>query len=129
MAKITIHDFVVSGAIKSVYAQNNPKVLEWMTLDLDKMIEYYKHVYSMEQRIELARATLDIEGFQNRVMELDRQRTDKHNAAIAAVIDLDSCTRQAGFGTCVNVDDLEKCHRTDIAEAIYDFCDKWVRRN
>ena len=129
MAEIKIHDFIVSGAIKSSYAHENPQVLEWMNKDLDNMIEYYRHVYSMEQRIELARATLDIESFQNRVMELDQQRTDKHNAAIAAVIDLDSCTKQCGFGSCVNSDDLNTEHRTDIAEAIYDFCDKWVRRN
>ena len=129
MAKIRIHDFIVSGALKSKYAQENPQVLEWINQDLDNMIEYYRHVYSMEQRIELARATMDIEGFQNRVMELDQQRRDKHNAAIKAVIDLDSCTRQCGFGSCVSVSDLENQHRTDIAEAIYTFCDTWVRKS
>ena len=129
MAKIKINDIIVSCVLKSEYAKKNPQVLKWIEQDLDKMIEYYKHVYSMEQRIELARATMDIDAFQDRCMELDRQRTDKHNAAIAAVIDLNSCTIQAGFSKCVNVDDLESQHRTDIAEAIYDFCNAWVRRN
>jgi murein endopeptidase len=129
MAKIKIYDFIVSGAIKSRKCQENPQVLTWINDDLDKMMSYYKHVFSMEQRVELARATMDLEDFQQRVMQLDQQRKAKHDAAIAAIKDLDSCTRQAGFGSCLNVDDLDKVHRTDIAEAIYDFCDLWVRRN
>lgn len=126
---IKIRDFVVSGALKSSYAANHDKVLEWMNQDLEKMMEYYKHVYSMEQRIQLARYRMDTDAYQAFAMELDQQRRDKHDAAIAGVIDLDSCCMQCGFGSCVNVDDLSKCDRSDIADAIFDFCDKWVRRN
>lgn len=127
--RIKIYDFTVNGALNSIYATKNPKVLEWMNQDLDAMIEYYKHVYSMEQRLQLARARMDLEAYQDRVVELDRQRREKHDAAISGIKDLDSCCLQCGFGSCVNVADLDTCDRSDIADAIFDFCDKWVKRN
>ena len=127
--RIKIHDFIVSGALNSIYATKNPKVLEWINQDLDTMIEYYKHVYSMEQRLQLARVRMDLEAYQDRVVELDRQRREKHDAAISGIKDLDSCCQQCGFGSCVNVADLDACDRSDIADAIFDFCDKWVKRN
>lgn len=131
--KIKIYDVIVDMALKSTYAEKNPEVLGWITKDLRAMIEYYKHVYSMEQEIRKlqvkygAMDASDRQAYQFEVMELDRERTEKHNAAISALIDLDSCTRQTGYGSCVNVPDLTACHRTDIAEAIYDFCYAWVK--
>lgn len=123
-----IRDYIVSGALGSSYAKKNPQVLEWMNQDLEKMLEYYRHVYSMTQRIQLARVRMDTEDYQSFVMELDQQRKYKHDAAISAVRDLDSCCIQTGFGSCLD-SDIEKVDRSIIADAIFAFCDKWVRKS
>lgn len=131
MSKIKIYDFVVSGAMKSQYAADHEMLLKWMSTDLTKLIEYYRFVYMLEQRIRMAEVefAMDIQAYQDEILELDRKRTAKHNDAIAALVDLDSCTRQAGFGSCVSVTDIEAQNRSDIGDAIFDFCGKWVKRN
>ena len=130
MSRIKIMDFVVSGALKSKYAADNPQVLDWIDKDLALMLEYHNYVYILAQKIQRAELeSFDRESYQNAVMELDRKRTEKHDAAIAALVDLDSCTRQCGFGTCVNVQDLVGQNRSDIGDAIFEFCAVWVKRN
>ena len=131
MSKIQIYDFVVASAMKSEYAADHEMLLKWMSTDLAKLVEYYRFVYMLAHRIRMAEVeySTDIQAYQDEIMELDRKRRDKHNDAIAALVDLDSCTRQAGFGTCISVTDIEAQNRSDIGDAIFAFCEKWVKRN
>lgn len=134
MANVKIYDFIIESALQSTYAQENEQVLKWMNNDMDTLIEYYKAVYSQEQRIQLMKARTDnsdadsVKEYQQFVMKLDEARRLKHDAAISGLKDLESCCKQCGYGSCVNVD-LDTCHRTDIADAIFDFCAKWVKKS
>lgn len=124
-----IKEIIVDMSIKSKKAaENQQRILNWMNKDLDNMIEYYNHVYSEPQRIQLLQARcFDVTEYQEGVERLDAQRKEKHDAAISAVRDLDSCCKDCGFGSCID-EDLESAHRTEIADAIFEFCDKWVRK-
>lgn len=134
--RIKIHPHIIKMAITSEYAKNHEHMHQWIDKDMNTMIEYYKHVYNMPQRIEMFRARYDREDFQNRVMELDQQRKDKHDAAISALIDLNDCCRECKINSCVDVgdkiydvtsEDIRNCERSIIADGIFDFCGKWIQ--
>lgn len=134
--RIKIHPHIIQMSMSSEYAKTHDKMHEWINKDMETMIEYYKHVYNMPQRIEMFKARYDTEDFQQRAMELDRQRRDKHDAAISALIDLNDCCRQCRVGSCVDVgnkifdvtsEDIRNCERSIIADGIFDFCGKWIQ--
>lgn len=134
--KVKIHPHIIKQAMSSKEAQNNEQLMNWINKDMEKMIDYYEHVYNMPQRLQLWKFHCDIDDYQNRVMELDRQRRDKHNEAISALIDLNSCCRQAGTLACVDVggvqffttdEDIRSADRTDIADSIFEFCGNWIQ--
>lgn len=103
-------------------AEKDPLALKRMNKELDKLIAYEKHVYSMPQRMQLIRArAVDNDECHYLLMQLDTRRRVLHDEAISAlkVLELDV------MGDLTDKP-IESTGRSEIADAIFEFVHEWT---
>ena len=103
-------------------AEKDETALKRMNKELDKLIAYEKHVYSMPQRMQLIKArAVDNDEYQYLYTQLDARRRELHDEAISAlkVLEMDV------MGDIADKP-IDSTGRSEIADAIFEFVHEWT---
>ena len=66
-------------------SKKDPELLDAVQDALNSFEEYHTAIYSMETKKKLLSGTVDTQAYQEAVTDLDRKRTNCHNAVLANV--------------------------------------------
>jgi len=103
-------------------SKKDPELLEAVRDALKSFEEYHTAIYSMETRKKLLNGTAEAQIYQSEVADMDRRRTNCHNAVLANVSMLNRMAAMAGLPPVYDgVISRDHPYRRQVADAVLAF--------
>ena len=103
-------------------SKDDPELLEAIQDALKSFEEYHTAIYSMETRRKILQVSADTRTYQMEMMEMDQNRTNRHNAVLANVSMLNNIAAAAGLPPVYDGSiSREQPYRRQVADAVLQF--------